>query len=460
MARDALKINLELDYIHCHDEGDGWGNAEPYLWTVFFKVDGSTVTVNDTLTLDGNATVVTTPGSHGNLGTTDVDEGDNVTIPDAIGHWSTVLKPIGVEPPLDSLIDDLGGVVGVIAVLMEEDNVSDDGAEAGHQALNNAVEAALNQIVATRSVSNQDVTDEELNEFTGSIESTISDAIQSQQNFFENLWSWLNKDDSIGHQVWIFKHDDLADGGTINFSRHWGNEGSWTLHGHITSSVICPAGAMEKLFSGQSSARSMEKSGEYSARMVIDAENIDRDKEDKRKPAEIAKARSAPARTFDLDALRKFRDSTYRDYPGLSNWWGLAKRNAPAIVYTLLKQPELRAPAFELMKYLATFARNPEEKIPSAILKGTEQLLQGTMLSTGNRRLSIDCSRALSMLPMLQRKSGKAAMELLSSLQPSRHPGLRSEPLARITKPAEVVKVEARLRKEVAAKRALVGRKQ
>lgn len=144
MARDVLQIYLELDRIHCHDEGDGWGDAEPYLWTVFFKVDGSTVTVSESLTLDGNATIHTTPGSHGNLGTTDVDEGDNVTIPANIGHWDTMLSPIGVTPPLDALIDDVGGVVGVVAVLMEEDNVSDDGAEAGHQALNDAVSAALN----------------------------------------------------------------------------------------------------------------------------------------------------------------------------------------------------------------------------------------------------------------------------------------------------------------------------
>ena len=41
-----LKIDLKLDRVHCHDEGDGPGNAEPYLWTVFWKVDGETVVVN------------------------------------------------------------------------------------------------------------------------------------------------------------------------------------------------------------------------------------------------------------------------------------------------------------------------------------------------------------------------------------------------------------------------------
>ena len=68
MARDNLFVRIELDRIHCHDEGDAVGSAEPYLWTVFFMIDGSTVSVSSSLTLDGTATVAFTPGSHGNLG--------------------------------------------------------------------------------------------------------------------------------------------------------------------------------------------------------------------------------------------------------------------------------------------------------------------------------------------------------------------------------------------------------
>jgi hypothetical protein len=41
MARDLLRVWMKLDNIRCYDEGDGWGDAEPYLWTVFFKIDGA-----------------------------------------------------------------------------------------------------------------------------------------------------------------------------------------------------------------------------------------------------------------------------------------------------------------------------------------------------------------------------------------------------------------------------------
>ena len=112
MARDILQFNLELDRLFCHDEGDGWGDAEPYIWTIMFKVDGDTISVTDTLGLSGNATIETSVGSQGNLGTTDVDEGDNVIVPANVGHYDGRMTPIPVPPPLNALVEDVSGIVG------------------------------------------------------------------------------------------------------------------------------------------------------------------------------------------------------------------------------------------------------------------------------------------------------------------------------------------------------------
>ena len=252
MARSTLNVQFDLTHIKCHDEGDGWGSAEPYLWTVFFLVDGSTISVNSGLTLSGNATMHFTPGSHGNLPNDDVDAGETVTIPAAIGEWQTLMKPIPVPPPFDAVQPDVGGVVGVVCVLMEEDNVSDSGAAAGHTALNNAVRTAVNQIVATRTLTNQEVTEGELAQFETTIQNAVSNAVQNEQNFFENLWSWINPDDTIGFQVFLFKHDDLASKGTIAFSRRWKNEGDWEIFGNVTATVTCPANALDNLLSRRS----------------------------------------------------------------------------------------------------------------------------------------------------------------------------------------------------------------
>ena len=64
--RQSLDVSISLDRILCIDEGDGPGNAEPYLWTLFFKIDGDTVKV-DALNLRGTVTVDRRNGEHNNL---------------------------------------------------------------------------------------------------------------------------------------------------------------------------------------------------------------------------------------------------------------------------------------------------------------------------------------------------------------------------------------------------------
>src|SRR5258705_5937031 len=66
-----------LDHITCYGEGGGWESAEPYVWTVFFNADGSSLRLDDTAHLAGSRTIYGTPGSHGHLGDTDVDAGDD-----------------------------------------------------------------------------------------------------------------------------------------------------------------------------------------------------------------------------------------------------------------------------------------------------------------------------------------------------------------------------------------------
>jgi hypothetical protein len=60
---ETLNVALKLNEIICHDEGDGWGSAEPYLWTIFFKIDGLTVVQNG-VSLVGEADFMFGQGSH------------------------------------------------------------------------------------------------------------------------------------------------------------------------------------------------------------------------------------------------------------------------------------------------------------------------------------------------------------------------------------------------------------
>ncbi len=226
MTRTPLRTRLSLDHILAYEEGDGFGSAEPYLWTVFFKIDGDTVVLGDDAFLHGTCTLVGTPGSHGNLGDTDVDAGDDVLIPRAIGELLGTLRPIpladGIQHQLPT-VPDAGGVVGVVFVLMEEDQVSDEGAEAGHARLNSLVEEAINGfilpvgVVGTQEdaktklgVAKQDVTEEDIQALEDRAPDVIQAAIVDAQGTWDNLWSLLDGDDQLGVAVLTYHYDDLV----------------------------------------------------------------------------------------------------------------------------------------------------------------------------------------------------------------------------------------------------------
>ncbi|HEU4807416.1 MAG TPA: hypothetical protein VFT01_04080 [Homoserinimonas sp.] len=381
MARDNLFTRLELTRIHCHDEGDGPGSAEPYLWAVYFAVGGSTVTVSPSLTLAGEAITQVTPGSHGNLVNTDVDDGEDIPIPPPIGEWQTVLKPIPVPDSLSDVVDDVGGVVGVVVVLMEEDNVTDDGAETGHAAFNDAVRDAINQVVATRTVSNQDISDEELAAFEDQVADAVSDAVESQQNVFENIWSWVNPDDTIGFKAFIFPHDDLADQGTIEFSHRWRSEGDWEISGSVTATRICAAEALQDVFDSL-----------------------------------FPKAKSS-----SLDSLRKFRDGPFRQFEGLLPWWRVLERNTPAIALVLRREPELRESGRDLFRFVTAAAEDLDAPLDASTIDDAARLAREISRRTGSRRLRIDAGRLADILPTVKGETIGKGIESLAAATPARN---------------------------------------
>lgn len=238
-----LNIEFKLERIHCYDEGDGPGNAEPYLWTVFFKVDGDTVVVNSdgpaAPFVQGPPTVVTTPGNHGNLGTSDVDEGDNVGIPAIIGEWHTVMKPIPLTTPLLGM-SEVGGMIGCVVVLMEEDSTSDSDIQRGHEALDSSIRDKLSAVLGTLSIGHTEPTDEEIQAMSDQVGEAVKSAIGDGVSVIEWIAAFGNMDDQIGSAVFRFSHSQLEgmNGAPIPFNRRWDNEGDWELFGHITATAI------------------------------------------------------------------------------------------------------------------------------------------------------------------------------------------------------------------------------
>ena len=246
-----LDVSVTLSEIHCRDEADSAGNAEPYLWTIFFKIDGETIRQSADLThLEGDAVFHFGPGSHENLHTHAVDAGDNVKIPPAIGEWNTTLFPITLKKR-DGTKVTFPGMVGVATVLMEEDNVTDSGAEIGHQVLNSYVQTQINEFVHSLNLAflaSAEHPAEALNQLIEELKKRIKkesrdavrNAISDAQGVLANLWSRLDSDDKIGAEVFNYNERDIVDGRySIPISARWKNEGDWSIYGTITSPNPC-----------------------------------------------------------------------------------------------------------------------------------------------------------------------------------------------------------------------------
>jgi hypothetical protein len=257
MARTPIHVRAQLVDILCRNEADGPGNAEPYLWPVFFKVDGDSYAF-ESVGLIGFPTVVSSNGQHGNLGDTDVDEGDRVLIPETLGMLETELKPIPVNDPFfrSQIGDDtIPGFVGAVAVLMEQDSWPDDFTTTGYDALVDAIRLGVGKMMASFQHATHVPTKDEIDAQIAGIKDLahrmVRGAILNHMSGSQIAWygSAGNNDDQIGVEGWFLSQDDFADTNSKTFSRRWTDDesdgnGDWEITVRFTNldaSVVVPA---------------------------------------------------------------------------------------------------------------------------------------------------------------------------------------------------------------------------
>ena len=248
MVLDPLSVSIVLDQIICHDEGaDPGTGVEPYLYTIFFKVDGNTVALRDPdLTLSGEAVMLQLArGSHGNLGTRQVDTDDQVPIPAAIGRAQTDLQAIPVDPALQQpgTPDRVSGVVSVACWLLEEDQTPDRVAEANRAGLNTRFPAKLNRIVDGTGTVNAQPGPEDINGIAGKLRQAIGDLVQEEARSLQDFLNgsgFLNDDDFIGAVAFSFTHSSLGATPSQPFSRRFqvGRVGDWEIRGRVIATRI------------------------------------------------------------------------------------------------------------------------------------------------------------------------------------------------------------------------------
>jgi hypothetical protein len=241
-------LTIALEQLVCHDEGDGPGNAEPYIWPVFFKVDGETYRVVTDVGFIGSPTIVSTSGHHGNLGTRSVSAGDIVRIPPGVGTYQTDLVPIRIlDPTISSLLgsDTIPGVAGVVVVVMEEDGFPAHIARSGYDALVDAVHFAVTRIAAeyqhALAPPTADDLDERIKAVTGTVAKHVKGAVMVDMQSWQLLWfgTFGDQDDRIGTNAWTVLSNELQEIGRIPFSQRWSEsdedepseDGDWELRG-------------------------------------------------------------------------------------------------------------------------------------------------------------------------------------------------------------------------------------
>jgi hypothetical protein len=281
---------------------------------------------------------------------------------------------------------------------MEEDNVTDDGAEAGHQALNAAVQSAIDRVLQSLGATHQVITPEDIASVTEGIDDAVSDAISAEQGVFANIWSWLNADDQIGNQTFVFNQDQFVTRaqpnqrvGTLGISQRWRNQGDWEIFGAMALTETCLASSTASILAGKGSG--------------LDYRGASPDKFDRQ-----------------LTAMRAFRNRYFHRYEGLHGWWTLAARNTAQLGYLTMRDPGMRKSAAVLLKGIAAVVEDLDAPLSKDFLDQAQRAA-GIASKSGFRRLRMDASQAEAALRKLKRgATGQDALKHFSKLSPGRYP--------------------------------------
>jgi hypothetical protein len=190
-----LRVTFHLERLHCHQEHDGSGYSEPYLWTTFWSVDLTTIFTSSPVR------VFTPLISNRDLFQNDVKAGDDVAIPTPLGVSSRILDDGNLSNSGQN-----GGACGCIVLLWEEDDTPERKVQAALRAYDRAIRQALNDFVRENGPVEPD--EDQLDEIIKQVKGKVEDAIKRGLSVFELLF--LNFDDFLGtgRKSYLFKRED------------------------------------------------------------------------------------------------------------------------------------------------------------------------------------------------------------------------------------------------------------
>jgi hypothetical protein len=236
-----IPVSIKLETLS-YQQGGSKAFARPYLWTYFFKADGSSFMVNNAFNIQGNIISFCPEGSHGNLLEQRVTPGASIPIPVERGVWNAGLSNMIIPYFNQALIP---GVIGVVAVLLHQEGVSTRGMEAGRAAMHSFLDDSLNAMIVGLKPAHIDLKniegsvkkyfEEASKERLEGLTPAIVQAIRKEQNLVQNMLSLLNKDELIGFHFWQFTADQIKEGREVLINKDWSHNrlGDWHLKGRV-----------------------------------------------------------------------------------------------------------------------------------------------------------------------------------------------------------------------------------
>jgi len=205
---DAV-LNLETLYWVLDPLRDDDLESDVNVWPVYFKIDGETALVSDAPEsfgkLIGTATVAGTTGL-GKVGKLKI--GGSVAIPAAIGRWTGQVVPIPLGSNLN-LGPDVAGIFGAAVLVVQPSDLEEDALLAGHEALNEGVQTALDELIADLKPFQQDVTPNEIDALVAAVRSGIESAVKGAMDIWDKLYEKLFDLVLFGNTLVRYTQDDL-----------------------------------------------------------------------------------------------------------------------------------------------------------------------------------------------------------------------------------------------------------
>lgn len=401
--QQPLLLEIELQRLILHEDAGGMGRAAPYLWAVYFSVDGRSAEIAANQMLQGGPTLHAPDGSHGNLGRVFRRVGARGRIPEAIGRHMQGMHPIRLDPTAQAAlkIDAVPGFAGVFLALCEEGFAHDP--VVGYQAFQALIDRELRQLMSGLSATRITPTQTEWQDFYDTVSAETLPLVEGTPKL-----GLLRGDHLLGTDLVVFAAENFTPPAeTTTFSARWEERGDWELQGRTLASLACPAEVVYRLLD-----------------LVWEGLEF---RDDAREGAEDREPRGdgnpGPPLPPNLDGMHAFGRKRFARLPGLQAWWDIPRTHMARIAADLMQEGALLDSAGVVLQGLCQMLEKKKRPIDHAFFDHCERLL-GHFAESDARELSRDAAIALDLLPALRGRSFRECTEILNMVEPARYPRL------------------------------------